>query len=472
MLFNSFDYVFFLTAAFALFWALVRLRVLRVILLLVASYLFYMSWNATFIVLIVFSTMVDYAIGLALGRVERPAGRKWLVFASVAVNIGLLGVFKYADFAISAVQLALSSLGLQVELPLLRLVLPVGISFYTFQSLSYTIDIYRRRLEPRRNPLEFAAFVAFFPQLVAGPIVRATQFLPQLDRRPALDDARASRGLFLILLGMTKKVAIADFLAVNLIDRVFDNPAAFSSSEVLAAMYAYTWQLYGDFSGYTDIARGSALLFGFDLPENFRRPFAATGPLDFWRRWHITLSSWVRDYVYIPLGGSERGRGRKYANLFVTLFIIGVWHGAGFTFLLFALWHATGVVINRVWRDVRGEGRGEPAGWRRVLCVVANVHFFVLHWPIFRSPSVERTIEVYEQVLAFQWAPFRVSPAVAAIAVGMFAVHYTPVEWFEKIRDGFARAPAWVQLAVTALVALALMEIGGSQPQPFIYFQF
>ncbi len=493
MLFNSLDYIVFLALVFLLFWGLepsvsifasrlarrdrgARLRTMRVALLLVASFFFYMSWSAVFIVLLLGSTMLDYLVGLALGVTETEWKRKALLGVSLTGNLGLLGLFKYADFGLVAISDVLRVLGLDWQPELLHLVLPVGISFYTFQTLSYSIDVYRRRIPPHRDVLEFATYVSFFPQLVAGPIGRAKELLPQFAKPRRLSIAGAQSGIYLILRGLVKKVAIADFLATQLIDRVFDNPGAFSSGEVIVAVYAYTWQLYGDFSGYTDIARGSSRLLGFELPENFDRPFNTTGPIEFWRCWHITLSRWVQDYLYIPLGGSQRGEARTYFNLFLSFLIIGIWHGAGWTFLIFGLWHATGVTLNRAYRQWRAS-RGLPdrppsGGWKRALLVFVSVHFFVLHWPIFRSPSVTRMMEVYEQMLAGDWGSMRVTPWVWAVIVGMALVHFGPRAWVDAAEKRLRELPWPLMSLLVVLVAALLMHVSAGQAAPFIYFQF
>jgi D-alanyl-lipoteichoic acid acyltransferase DltB (MBOAT superfamily) len=431
-----------------------------------------MSWNATFIVLIIGSTVIDYAVGRGLANTEASGKRKALVTISVLGNLGLLGLFKYADFFIGAVADGLQLTGIDVDPPYLHLILPVGISFYTFQTLSYTIDVYRRRIPPHESFIEFATFVAFFPQLVAGPIVRASEFLPQFKQKPSLDYAKATDAVFLILVGLFKKVVIADFLAFNYLDRVFKDPSAYSSLEILIALYGYTWQLYGDFSGYTDIARGSAKLFGFELPENFDRPFNTTGIIEFWRKWHITLSRWVQDYIYFSLGGSKISQTRTYVNLFFTFFLMGVWHGAGWNFILFGLLHATGLAINRIYRDVRGI-KGPPGpGLHRSALVFLNVHFFVLQWPIFRSPSIPKMVELYETLFAGQWVPLRVPPWVWVVLVGMYVGHFTPKEWLDTIRLRAKALPFPVQVLLVALLAGFIMYVGRQQAAPFIYFQF
>ena len=435
-----------------------------------------MSWNSVFILLIIASTLIDYWVGLALGRTKGEAARKGLVALSLLVNLGMLGAFKYADFGLVAASQTVGLFGVAWDPPLLQLILPVGISFYTFQTLSYTIDVYRGRIEPHRDVLEFATYVAFFPQLVAGPIVRAKEFLPQFFRDPKLTPAGAQSAIYLIVRGLVKKVAIADFLAVQLIDRVFDNPGAFSAAEVWVAVYAYTWQLYGDFSGYTDIARGSARLLGFELPENFDRPFNSTGPIEFWRRWHITLSTWVQDYIYIPLGGSRSGMVRGYVNLFLSFFIIGVWHGAGWTFVIFGLYHAIGVTLNRLYRQFRrSQGLSDKppeGGWKRAALVFLSVNFFAIHWPIFRSPSVERMVEVYEQM--FDNGPFslRVDPWVWAVIVGMGVVHFCPKAWLARAEKTLRELPWPLMGVLVAGVAALLMYLSAQQAAPFIYFQF
>ncbi len=472
MLFNSLEYVLFLFVVFVLFWSMARAKAARTVLLLFASWLFYMSWNATFIALIVGSTVLDYFVALGIAATERPRLRKGLLLVSLAGNLGALGLFKYADFFIDVVADALSASGIHVSAGRLDLVLPVGISFYTFQTLSYTIDVYRGRLAPTRSFVELATFVAFFPQLVAGPIVRAKELLPQFQHEPRLGLHEAGEAAFLILRGMVKKVLVADFLAANLIDRVWDDPGAWSTLEVWTAVFAYTWQLYGDFSGYTDIARGSAKLFGFELPINFRRPFDSTGPIDFWDKWHITLSTWIRDYVYIPLGGSRQGRARSYANLFLAFLLTGIWHGAGWTFVIFGLWHATTVSINRMWRDFRGKRGSDATGSRRTVLVVLNLTLFVVHWPMFRSPSLENMLAMYERMFAFEGTAFRVAWYVVAVIGAFTLIHFTPARWVDQAREGMARAPALAQAAIVLAVTAALVWVGRQQAAPFIYFQF
>jgi len=374
MLFASFDFLLFLVVVLAGYWALAGRPVPRVAWCVATSYFFYvagpkpsvgplpMPWY--FLGLLIASTLLDYGCGLGIEAARRArglepgagtgrAGRAWLL-VSLFGNLGLLGYFKYAGFFSEVVADAATLLGVEGRLPVLRVLLPVGISFYTFQSLSYTIDVYRGRLPAERSVLRYAQFVAFFPQLVAGPIVRAQELLPQLAARPRLRREDVDVALFRCAKGLAKKILLGDFIAGSFADSVFAAPAQYGSLENLLALYAFTLQIYADFSGYSDIAIGVARLFGLRLPENFNRPYQAVDIADFWRRWHITLSSWLRDYVYYPLGGSRRGPVRTYVNLWVTLLLVGIWHGASWNFVVYALLQGFAMVFNRfVSREIK-----------------------------------------------------------------------------------------------------------------------
>jgi D-alanyl-lipoteichoic acid acyltransferase DltB (MBOAT superfamily) len=375
MLFASLDFLLFLGVVFAGYWALAGRTLLRTAWCLAASYFFYAAgpkpaggplptpWY--FVGLLIASTLFDYVCGrciqaarsrygLGLEASEQglspPAaarpGRGWLIL-SLFGNLGLLGYFKYTGFLLEVGRDAALLFGLQSAPPALDLLLPVGISFYTFQSIAYTIDVYRGRVAAERNLLRYALFVAFFPQLVAGPIVRAAELLPQLAARPRLTREDVDFALFRILKGLVKKVVLGDFVAGSFADGIFAAPAQYGSLENLLALYAFTLQIYADFSGYSDIAIGVARLFGVRLPENFNRPYQAVDIADFWRRWHITLSTWLRDYVYYPLGGSRLGPARTYVNLWVTLLLVGLWHGASWNFVVYALLQGFAMVYNR-----------------------------------------------------------------------------------------------------------------------------
>jgi len=487
MLFNSLDYFVFLGITLAGFWTLrflgperddgsrVRGTWLRLLLLFLASCVFYMAWNPAYIVLILFSTVLDYSVGLAIHHAgSRGAKRGWLTLSLVG-NLGLLGVFKYFNFFGRATADALGLLGVHAEAPILDVLLPVGISFYTFQTLSYTIDVYRGRLEPVRNPLEFAFYVTFFPQLVAGPIVRAAEFLPQLKRPPWLDERRVGQALFLIALGLLKKVVFADFVSVNLVDRVFADPSAFTATETVIGLYAFTLQIYADFSGYTDVARGSALLFGIELPENFDRPYQARSVAEFWRRWHMTLSSWLRDYLYFPLGGSRGSAARTYLNLWLTLFLIGLWHGASWTFVIYGNVQAAAVMFNRFLAQ-RRKARGEPAPedpWPLAVGkVFLTMQFVVFSRILFRATGLDNATDVAGRLFSNTWSVAQVSPELWGVLIFGLAAHYTPRSWLELARTGFVRLPAWGKGIVLALVGAVLALFVTAEAVPYIYFQF
>ncbi len=476
MLFNSLDYFVFLAISVACFWALRGRLLARLAFLLAASCAFYMAWHPVYIVLILGSTVLDFTAGWRIGAARSPAVKRAWLIASLGGNLGLLGLFKYFDFASEAVaDVAGLFFGstLPWAPPKLGLLLPVGISFYTFQTLSYTIDVYRGRLAPVRNPLQFAVFVTFFPQLVAGPIVRARELLPQLVAPPTLDDRRVSTGLFLIATGLLKKVAVADILSVNLVDRVFEDPTRFSGAEVVVALYAFTMQIYCDFSGYTDMARGSARLMGLELPENFDRPYAAPNPGEFWRRWHMTLSSWLRDYLYFPLGGSRVGALRAYVNLWLTMFLIGIWHGASWTFVLYALIQATAMVGHRWWvRGVPEEWKPRPSAAVTVLMVVANLQLVVFSRILFRATSLSNAAEVTSRLGSWTVSTAQVTPALWALLLGSFALHFTPRGLYRGVEEWFVGRRPWQQGLLLGAVGLALSQIATSEVVPYIYVQF
>lgn len=359
MLFASFDFLLFLPPVLAGYWLLGGRPRARMLLLLVASYFFYCAGSKPpggelppawyFVGLLIASTLVDFYAALAIGsaRTRGATGRPWL-WLSVVTNLGILGYFKYTGFAFEVAEAVGETLGSSWSAPALQVVLPVGVSFYTFQSLSYTIDVWRGRLEPERDLTRFAVFVACFPQLVAGPIVRASELLPQLRRRRRLTRADVDFSLFRITRGLVKKVVLGDFIAAQFTDVVFSAPADHTSLENLLALYAFTLQIYADFSGYSDIAIGVGRLIGLELPENFDRPYQAANVAEFWRRWHMTLSTWIRDYVFFPLGGSRGGLMRTCVNLWVTLFLIGMWHGASYNFVIYANLQAFAMVFHRL----------------------------------------------------------------------------------------------------------------------------
>ena len=370
MLFASFDFLLFFAVTFSVYWALVGRPRARLLWIVGSSYFFYMASSKPvdgplptpwyFVGLLILSTIVDFFCGqrIAAARKRLPpdepdgrAGKPWLLVA-ILTNLGLLGYFKYAGFLLEVARDICSVFGLAPHLPVVHALLPIGISFYTFQTLSYTIDVYRGKIKAEPSFLRFAFFVAFFPQLVAGPIVRASEFLHQLHHRPKLTVDDVNEALWRISKGVVKKVVFGDFIAAVFSDQVFASPATHSSLENLMALYAFTLQIYADFSGYSDIAIGVALLFHFRTPENFNRPYQAIDMADFWRRWHMTLSTWLRDYLYYPLGGSRVGETRTYINLGITMFLVGIWHGASWNFVIYASVQAGAMLFNRACRKL------------------------------------------------------------------------------------------------------------------------
>ena len=479
MLFNSLLYPVFLVAVVAISWSLVRTRHWRLLFLLFASWLFYMSWNPRFIALIIISTLVDFFVAIAIEDTprENTRKRKGLLALSLFSNLGLLGFFKYTNFGLQSFSGVLNLLGFQVTIPHFDIILPVGISFYTFQTISYTVDVYRGDIPAERRMGRFALYVSFFPQLVAGPIVRAKDFLPQLGKPLRLQEDEVSASLFRIARGLVKKVVIADFLAVNLVDRAFSNPEIYSSAELMVALYAYTMQIYCDFSGYTDVAIGSARLVGYKLPENFDRPYAATSVAHFWRRWHKTLSGWLRYYVFFPLGGSRGGVWMAHRNTFITLILIGLWHGADWKFVVYGALHGIAVTINRVL--VRRRKRLQPdfdesaQPWHQILWkVFVTFNFVVLARILFRADGFAESWQFLVSLCTQGVGLARVDGGVWAILGISYAIHWTPKAWIDRLGDEFRALPALGQGIALASIAAVVATVAETDVVPFIYFQF
>jgi D-alanyl-lipoteichoic acid acyltransferase DltB (MBOAT superfamily) len=469
VLFNSFAFFVFLAVVYAVYLPLSRRAQNRW--LLAASYFFYGAWDWRFLGLIFASTVIDYAVGLALARSEDPRRRKQLVTASVVANLGLLGAFKYANFFMESLTGLLALFGLELSPFAANVVLPVGISFYTFQTLSYTIDIYRGRLRPTHDFLDFALFVAFFPQLVAGPIERAVSLLPQIEKTRSVSWEKLRSGSWLILWGLFKKVVIADNL-FRLVDGVYAPGTHPTGPEVLVASYACSIMFFCDFSGYTDIARGTARLLGFELMVNFNLPFFTENLREFWQRWHISLSTWLRDYLYIPLGGN---RAHVNRNLFLTMFLCGIWHGAGMNYVVFGIYHGVFVVLDRLTAERRERIRfSQPAGqllWR-VTCMVITFHFVSISFAFLQPGSIERTWQLMGALftdprpgLVFEWlTPF------ALLCAPMFLMNAI------QLRTGELEPMYRFSLPVRGLVYATLIWLivlfGVDLGYDFIYFQF
>lgn len=479
MLFHSAQFAGFFVVVFVVFWCIHQWRIPRVLFLLVASYVFYMGWSAKYALLIVFQTVSDYYLALWLARLQNERIRFWLVTASVVINLGVLALFKYYVFFTDAVAHLAGWLGLPFAVPTLSLLLPVGISFYTFHTLSYTLDVYWRKIPPARSLSEFALAVVFFPQLVAGPIVRASQFLPQMEGTPRFDFERFQSGLLLFFVGLFKKCVLADTLAENLVDPVFQNPARYSGSQCLLAVYAYAFQIYGDFSGYTDMALGLARMLGYELPINFNLPYRAASLSEFWRRWHISLSTFLRDYLYIPLGGSRGSRWQTSRNLMITMLLGGLWHGAAWTFVAWGALHGMFLVIQHLWRgdqrrDLPTDFDDDAWSLVRVLKVLATFHLVCVGWVFFRAQSFGDAWKIFVHV--GNWAPaggedvFLRERGLWMLLLAI-VLHYSPYRWTEPVSDWLLHRGPLIQGVFMAL-AIGLVGIFGSVNQPFIYFQF
>ena len=494
MNFHSVEFLAFLALVLPLFWCLANRRTARTLILLVASLYFYGSYELWYLWLIVFSTLLDYVCGNVIQRAaERGAlaTKRLGLIVSLVGNLGVLAFFKYTDWFVESAQVALDwctagawALGVDFDLWALRtellpsallesnvgrILVPVGISFYTFQTLSYTIDVYRGTLRPARNLLDFALFVSFFPQLVAGPIVRAVDFLPQLELKPRFDRARLHEGLWRISTGLLKKIALADVLGAYLVDPCYTQPENYTALVHLLALYAFTLQIYFDFSGYSDIAIGTAKLFGFDLIENFLLPYRSRSLREFWRRWHISLSSWVRDYIYFPLGGSRGSQGRVAANLLVTMLVIGVWHGASLLWVAYGLMQGLVMVAERACERRRGGALFATTPLSSFVSWFATFHFIVFSCLFIRSRSVA---ELVGMTTSFGEGGLDQVPTWAYWAlVGGALTHFWPRAITEAFHRAMLRMPTPLAgfTAGLAAGAVAVLVVGDT---PYIYFQF
>lgn len=471
MLFNSLEYAYLLIGSVFAYWLVADHHRTRVVLLLIASYFFYASWNIKYLGLIFFSSSLDYHVGRVLSETAEPRRRKALLAVSVAVNLGILATFKYFNFFSIEISETLNSLGFSVAPAHLDVLLPVGISFYTFQTLSYTIDIYREQLTPARSYTQYLLFVSFFPQLVAGPIVRARDLLPQLERRPQLTSVEGSTALWRIGIGLAKKAIIADYLGAHMVDPVFSNPEMYSSLETLAAVYGYAFQIYADFSAYSDIAIGSAMLLGIKIPENFDAPYRAANLREFWQRWHISLSTWLRDYLYIPLGGSRQGPTRTYVNLIITMLLGGLWHGAAMTFIVWGGIHGCALVVTRFFQRAADKHR-IPSKVRKVLGVFFTFHVVVAAWIFFRARTFDSAFEVFGGLFSWTGGTANIPAPVVGILALAAASHWIPKRWMEAAMRVYHAIPSLAQAAVLVAIVIVANFVARTEVQPFIYFQF
>jgi D-alanyl-lipoteichoic acid acyltransferase DltB (MBOAT superfamily) len=469
VIFDSLQYALFLPTVVLVYWTL-RGRPRR-LWLLGASYLFYGAWDWRFLGLLMFSTAVDYGVGQALGRISDEGRRRLVLAVSVVVNLSILGFFKYFDFFTDSANRLLGNLGLEADPPFLEIILPVGISFYTFQSMSYAIDVYRRRIEPCNDPVLFGCYVAFFPQLVAGPIERAQQLLPQLTREARPPDAnRIQSALGLILLGLVKKVVIADQLA-PVVERAFGSAGEASAAALVFGVVAFALQIYGDFSGYTDIARGSARLFSIELMHNFREPYLSRSITEFWRRWHISLSTWLRDYLYISIGGNRGTAARTYRNLMITMVLGGLWHGASWTFVAWGALHGIFLCVHRAFGRPSHEDLRLTSP-RGLVAVTGTFALVCFAWVFFRAASLDNAFEVLGGIFTLRAGPLPAADVVLVVLLGLVTLG---IDLFRRREAQPATFPIRHPIGAGLLggvAVVALVVASGSQAVPFIYFQF
>jgi D-alanyl-lipoteichoic acid acyltransferase DltB (MBOAT superfamily) len=468
MLFPTLAFGLFFLALYAVAWGVGGRNEWRKLIILTASWVFYGAWDWRFVPLLMVSSWLNFAAAALIGRLSGARVRRIVVIAGVTANLGILITFKYYGFFIEQARAALAGLNLAADLPLLQIILPVGVSFFTFQGMSYLIDVYRGKLKPA-GLLDVTLLLSFFAHLVAGPIVRGADLLPQFQTAPRMDREMASQGLLLIVWGLFKKTVIATRLATGLVDPAFFDPAHHAPLDLAAAAYGYAVQIYCDFSAYSDMAIGLAALLGYRFPRNFDQPYRAASLQDFWRRWHISLSSWLRDYLYIPLGGSRGGLAIACRNLMITMLLGGLWHGAAWTFLIWGALHGGALCVERIW------GARKPAAWPRlpaILGVALTFHIVCLGWIFFRAASFDEAILFLRSLGAAGGPPSLLTPLSLALIVIGLAVQASPPRILEGIAGRLGALPAPI---VGVIVAGAIMAIDALRPAgvaPFIYFQF
>ncbi len=473
MLFNSFEFLVFFLVVYTAYVALSRWHRGQNLLLLAASLVFYGWWDWRFLGLMAFSITVDWAIAQGIAGSEDQRKRKRLLIASVITQMSILGFFKYFGFFVESLVLAFHSLGVDISAPTLKVVLPVGISFYTFQTMSYTIDVYRRAMPPVRRWTDFALYISFFPQLVAGPIERATHLLPQVisPRKVTWDGVHV--GLFLVMVGLFKKVVIADNLGL-VADEVFNNYTRYQGVDTLVGALAFTFQIYCDFSAYSDIARGVARMMGFDLMVNFRLPYFSVSPSDFWRRWHISLSSWLRDYLYIALGGNRGGEWKTYRNLALTMLLGGLWHGAAWNFVLWGAFHGLILVIYRFVEQWRA-GRGKPPvrlwGLATPLQMLLMFALTVVGWILFRSHSVDQLWQMLTRI-GPQTGPRTLEFVQTLLFFSLPLMLAQTLEQWRRDLLIVPKLPAPLLALLYAVMISLMLVLGVRESMEFIYFQF
>ncbi|NCD00129.1 MAG: MBOAT family protein [Bacteroidia bacterium] len=468
MLFNSFEFLIFLPIVFVLYWMFYKNTKAQNIILLTASYVFYGWWDWRFLSLILFSTIVDYIVGRNLMVCKNQKQRKLFLWISILINIGLLGFFKYYNFFTESLIEGLYLIGITIQTGTLRIILPVGISFYTFQTMSYTIDVYKKKLHPTKNFIAFATFVSFFPQLVAGPIERAPNLLPQFLKFRKFSYAAMSAGTKQIILGFFLKLVIADRAGIY-VDTVFNNASQHEGFTFLFATFLFAFQIYGDFAGYSLIAIGTAKLFGVSLITNFQRPYMATSVGDFWKRWHISLSSWFRDYVYIPLGGSRTKMSKWVRNILITFLVSGLWHGANWTFILWGTLNGIYILFESIlFKEVR----------KTIFSRLITFVLICFSWVLFRANSIGEAIQIIGTIFSNPGTLFIpngadiVTPVYALLAISMLFLYELWNEFFAEKYKPYFFQKRYAKLSFYCLIIILILYMGVFNNSQFIYFQF
>jgi alginate O-acetyltransferase complex protein AlgI len=474
MIFSSGIFLWLFTGFIIIYAMLHRHMTARLLFVTCFSYYFYYKSSGFYFFLLAIVTTSDFIIARCMETTDGKWQRKWLVVLSLAVNLGLLGYFKYTNF-LGHVWSQLTSYPFKD----FNIFLPVGISFFTFQSLSYTIDVYRRKIQPLHNLLDYAFYVSFFPQLVAGPIVRASDFIPQIRKPIYVSRQMLGIGFWFIICGLFKKAIISDYISINFVERIFDNPSLYSGLENLLGVYGYALQIYCDFSGYSDMAIGLALLLGFHFNINFNSPYKSASITEFWRRWHISLSSWLKDYIYISLGGNRKGKVRQHINLLLTMFLGGLWHGASWNFVVWGMLHGVGLSLHKLWMQITHHKVGDKPKSRfwRFVCVFGTFNFACFCWIFFRNKEFSDSMtmitriftdfhpELFVQLVTGYWKVF------SLMAIG-YVLHFLPDSLEQRCKNAFTKLPAVFYVIAIIVLVFVIIQIKSSDIQPFIYFQF
>ena|SRR5579883_983813 len=474
MLFPTIEFAVFFSLVFPITWALNRQNTLKKIFLVLASYVFYGFWSTDYLLLLFLSSTGNFIWAWTFGPLKDGILRKFLLWIGILANLSVLAYFKYYNFFVASVMDATSSLGFHLNIGFIEVALPIAVSFLTFHALSYLIDVYNRKLPPSRSFVDILLYISFFPHLIAGPIVRAKAFLEQTAHISDPRTIKLGYAVALIIGGLFKKMIIANYISTDFVDNVFRSPGDYSSLDLLLGMYAYALQIYCDFSAYTDIAIGVANLLGYEFPQNFNQPYRAITVQDFWRRWHITLLSWLRDYLYIPLGGSRHGELHTLRNIIITMGLGGLWHGASFNFVIWGLLHGLWLSGERL-LGVTGDKTRAPSKWPEISKIAGwfiTFHFVCVTWVFFRSPSLEQSIDYLGGLISLNGWTTTMSPFVMLVMCCGALTQIVPSNIFAYLETYYDRAPIFAKVAIPAAAIFLFSAWSPNGMPPFIYFQF